>query len=50
MVSFIGMAASCPIRRPKPFSTTIKPWAGEFDPLSGVVFHEHMEMVPQAAE
>jgi NTE family protein len=26
------------------------PWAGEFDPLSGVVFHEHMEMMPQAAE
>jgi NTE family protein len=27
-----------------------KPWAGEFDPLSAVVFHEHMEMMPQAAE
>jgi NTE family protein len=26
------------------------PWAGEFDPLSGVVFHEHMETMPQAAE
>jgi hypothetical protein len=26
------------------------PWVGEFDPLSGVVFHEHMEMMPQAAE
>ena len=27
-----------------------KPWVGEFDPLSGVVFHEHMETMPQAAE
>jgi NTE family protein len=27
-----------------------KPWVGEFDPLSGVVFHEHMDMMPQAAE
>jgi len=27
-----------------------KPWVGEFDPLSAVVFHEHMEMMPQAAE
>lgn len=27
-----------------------KPWLGDFDPLSGVVFHEHMEMMPQAAE
>jgi NTE family protein len=27
-----------------------KPWVGEFDPLSGVVFHEHMEMMPRAAE
>src|SRR4029077_11930712 len=26
------------------------PWVGEFDPLSGVVFHEHMELMPQAAE
>jgi NTE family protein len=26
------------------------PWVGEFDPLSGIVFHEHMEMMPQAAE
>jgi NTE family protein len=26
------------------------PWVGEFDPLSGVIFHEHMEMMPQAAE
>jgi NTE family protein len=25
------------------------PWSGEFDPLSAVVFHEHMEML-QAAE
>jgi NTE family protein len=27
-----------------------KPWLGEFDPLSGVVFHEHMDMMPKAAE
>jgi hypothetical protein len=27
-----------------------KPWIGEFDPLSGAVFHEHMELMPQAAE
>ncbi len=26
------------------------PWIGEFDPLSAVVFHEHMESMPQAAE
>ena len=26
------------------------PWVGEFDPLSGVVFHEHIELMPQAAE
>jgi NTE family protein len=26
------------------------PWIGEFDPLSAVVFHEHMESVPEAAE
>jgi NTE family protein len=26
------------------------PWIGEFDPLSGVVFHEHMEMMPQAGK
>jgi NTE family protein len=26
------------------------PWVGEFDPLSDVVFHEHMELIPQAAE
>jgi NTE family protein len=26
------------------------PWVGEFDPLSGVVFHEHMELMPRAAE
>jgi NTE family protein len=25
------------------------PWTGEFDPLSAVIFHEHMEML-QAAE
>jgi NTE family protein len=22
-----------------------KPWVGEFDPLAGVVLHEHMEMM-----
>jgi len=27
-----------------------KPWVGEFDPLSAVVFHEHMELMPHAAE
>jgi NTE family protein len=27
-----------------------KPWTGEFDPLSAVVFHEHMELMPRAAE
>jgi NTE family protein len=26
------------------------PWVGEFDPLSGVVLHEQMEMMPAAAE
>ena len=26
------------------------PWVGDFDPLSGIVFHEHMELMPQAAE
>ena len=26
------------------------PWTGEFDPLSAVVFHEHMETMLQAAE
>jgi NTE family protein len=26
------------------------PWVGEFDPLSGIVFHEHMELMQQAAE
>ena len=26
------------------------PWSGEFDPLSAVVFHEHMETMLQAAE
>jgi NTE family protein len=26
------------------------PWIGEFDPLSGVILHEHMEIVPKAAE
>lgn len=27
-----------------------KPWVGEFDPLSGVVLHEHMDEMPLAAE
>jgi NTE family protein len=27
-----------------------KPWRGEFDPLSGIVFHDHMELMPKAAE
>ncbi|QPF89829.1 patatin-like phospholipase family protein [Bradyrhizobium commune] len=27
-----------------------KPWVGEFDPLSGVVLHEHMDEMPIAAE
>jgi NTE family protein len=27
-----------------------KPWIGEFDPLAAVVFHEHMELMPKAAE
>jgi NTE family protein len=27
-----------------------KPWIGEFDPLSGVVLHEQMEVMPEAAE
>ena len=27
-----------------------KPWTGEFDPLSGVVLHEHIMEVPAAAE
>jgi NTE family protein len=26
------------------------PWVGEFDPLSGVVLHEHMAEMPIAAE
>ncbi|MET4387301.1 NTE family protein [Bradyrhizobium sp. F1.4.3] len=26
------------------------PWTGEFDPLSGVVLHEHMDEMPMAAE
>jgi NTE family protein len=26
------------------------PWVGEFDPLSGVILHEHMELMPEAAE
>jgi len=26
------------------------PWIGEFDPLSGVILHEQMEIVPKAAE
>ena len=27
-----------------------KPWIGEFDPLAGVVLHEHMDEMPIAAE
>jgi NTE family protein len=27
-----------------------KPWLGEFDPLSGVVLHEHIDEMPLAAE
>ena len=27
-----------------------QPWTGEFDPLSGVVLHEQMELMPIAAE
>ena len=27
-----------------------KPWLGEFDPLSGVILHEQMEGMPEAAE
>jgi NTE family protein len=27
-----------------------KPWIGEFDPLSGVILHEQMELMPLAAE
>ena len=27
-----------------------KPWVGEFDPLSGVVLHEQVEVMPEAAE
>jgi NTE family protein len=26
------------------------PWIGEFDPLSGVILHEQIEMMPEAAE
>jgi NTE family protein len=26
-----------------------KPWVGEFDPLSGVILHEQVEVVPEAA-
>ena len=26
------------------------PWIGEFDPLSGVILHEQMQLMPQAAE
>ena len=26
------------------------PWASEFDPLSGVILHEQMELMPVAAE
>lgn len=27
-----------------------KPWIGEFDPLAGVVLHEHIDVLPMAAE
>jgi NTE family protein len=27
-----------------------KPWVGEFDPLAGVVLHEQMDALPEAAE
>jgi NTE family protein len=27
-----------------------KPWVGEFDPLSGVILHEQVELMPQAAQ
>jgi NTE family protein len=27
-----------------------KPWVGEFDPLSGVILHEQVEIMPEAAE
>ncbi|RXT45773.1 patatin-like phospholipase family protein [Bradyrhizobium betae] len=27
-----------------------KPWIGEFDPLAGVVLHEHLDEMPMAAE
>ena len=27
-----------------------EPWVGEFDPLSGVILHEHTELMPLAAE
>ena len=27
-----------------------RPWVGEFDPLSGVILHEQMEIMPKAAE
>jgi NTE family protein len=27
-----------------------KPWVGEFDPLSGVVLHEQVDVMPEAAE
>jgi NTE family protein len=27
-----------------------RPWVGEFDPLAGVVLHEHMDIMPIAAE
>jgi NTE family protein len=26
------------------------PWVGEFDPLSGVILHEQIEVMPAAAE
>jgi NTE family protein len=27
-----------------------RPWTGEFDPLSGVILHEQIELMPQAAQ
>jgi NTE family protein len=46
-----GAPACSGARSRKPYQGhRLAPWVGEFDPLSGVVFHEHMEMMPQAAE
>jgi hypothetical protein len=35
---------------PHQVSARKKPWVGEFDPLSGVILHEQMEIMPEAAE